>query len=70
MDPISTCHAAIIKVFHALVGDVFQVGTHSPVAMRGAPFKGLDRPLVVTDQLPRCANGGSLMGTPLMSMSA
>ncbi len=52
MDRISTCHAAIIKVFHGLVGDVFQVGTHSPLAVRTAPFKGLDKSLVATDQLP------------------
>ena len=52
MDRISTCHEAIIKVFHALVGDVFQVGTHSPVAMRSSPFIWLDKPMVATDQLP------------------
>lgn len=52
MDRISRCHEAIIKVFHALVGDVFQVGTHSPVAMRSSPFTWLDRPMVATDQLP------------------
>jgi hypothetical protein len=52
MDRIAACHAAIIKVFNALVGEVFQVGTHSPVAQRSEPFKGLDKPLIATDQLP------------------
>lgn len=52
MDRISTCYEAIIKVFHALVGDVFQVGTHSPVPMRSSPFTWLDKPMVATDQLP------------------
>jgi hypothetical protein len=51
MDRISTCHEAIIRVFHRLVGDVFQVGTHSPVAVRSEPFKHLDRPLIATDQM-------------------
>lgn len=52
MDRIATCHAAIIKVFNALVSDVFQVGIHSPVTTRNEPFKNLDRPMVATDQLP------------------
>jgi len=51
MDRISTCHAAVIKVFHALVSDVFQVGTHSPLAQRSEPFRNLDKPLVATEQL-------------------
>lgn len=51
MDRISKCHEAIIKVFHRLVFDVFQVGIHSPVVFRGEPFKGLDKPLIATDQL-------------------
>lgn len=51
IERIATCHAAIIKVFHALIADVFQVATHSPVAYRSDPFHNLDQAWVATDQL-------------------
>lgn len=50
-DKIAACHAAIIEVFHALIGSVFFEGTHSPVVARSDPLCDLDQPWVATEQL-------------------